>query len=318
MAPKFFYGSNNNQFSSVISMDKSDSIVTLNNRLKQSVLKWLPKQSRFETKIPGLALTRYDENTPAIKCFYSPMVALVIQGFKHSMIGGYEANYGQLHCVTVGIDMPGVFHITDASPDLPFLSLSIKLDRQIISNLIADVPQIIPHHVSGVPPIVVDEVSNELLEAFIRLVDLLDSPTRIPILAPMIIREIHYYLLSGNQESCLRIFNTTGTQANQLSQAISWLRDNFTNPLNMEELALRFHMAPSTFNRHFKQVTGMSPLQFQKRLRLNEAERLMLVEGKHAGTAALMVGYESESQFNREYKRYFGAPPRRDVVLKRS
>lgn len=299
-------------------MAKSDSIVTLNNRLKQSVLKWLPKQTRFKTTIPGLALTRYDESTPAIKCFYSPMVALVVQGFKHSMIGGYEANYGQLHCVTVGIDMPGVFHITDASPDLPFLSLSIKLDRQIISNLIADVPQIIPHHVSDVPPIVVDEVSKELLEAFIRLVDLLDSPARIPILAPMIIREIHYYLLSGNQGNCLRIFNTTGTQANHLSQAISWLRDNFTNPLNMEELALRFHMAPSTFNRHFKQVTGMSPLQFQKRLRLNEAERLMLVEGKHAGTAALMVGYESESQFNREYKRYFGAPPRRDVVLKRS
>ena len=246
------------------------------------------------------------------------MIALVAQGFKRSMIGDHEANYGELHCVTVGIDMPGVFHITNASPQAPFLSLSVKLDRRIITQLITEAPSLVAAQEGEVTPVVVDEVDKELLQAFSRLVELLDTPSRIPVLAPMIIREIHYYLLCGSQGKCLRLFNTSGTQANQIAQAISWLRENYTSPIRMEELARYVNMAPSTFNRHFKEVTSLSPLQFQKRLRLYEAERLMLLEGKDAGTAALMVGYESGSQFNREYKRQFGAPPRKDVAKKRS
>lgn len=246
------------------------------------------------------------------------MIALVVQGFKRSMFGDHEANYGELHCVTVGIDMPGVFHITDASPQAPFLSLSVKLDRRIITQLITEVPSIVTAQEGEVTPIVVDEAGKDLLQVFSRLVELLDTPSRIPVLAPMIIREIHYYLLCGSQGKCLRLFNTNGTQANQIAQAISWLRENYTSPLRMEELARYVNMAPSTFNRHFKEVTSLSPLQFQKRLRLYEAERLMLLEGKDAGTAALMVGYESGSQFNREYKRQFGAPPRKDIAKKRS
>ena len=290
----------------------------LNDSLKEKLLKWLPEQSRLETPIPGLALTRHDENTSAIRCFYTPMIALVVQGFKRSMIGDHEANYGELHCVTVGIDMPGVFHITDASPQAPFLSLSVKLDRRIITQLITEVPSIVTAQEGEVTPIVVDEAGKDLLQVFSRLVELLDTPSRIPVLAPMIIREIHYYLLCGSQGKCLRLFNTNGTQANQIAQAISWLRENYTSPLRMEELARYVNMAPSTFNRHFKEVTSLSPLQFQKRLRLYEAERLMLLEGKDAGTAALMVGYESGSQFNREYKRQFGAPPRKDIAKKRT
>ena len=290
----------------------------LNDSLKEKLLKWLPEQSRLETPIPGLALTRHDENTSAIRCFYTPMIALVVQGFKRSMIGDHEANYGELHCVTVGIDMPGVFHITDASPQAPFLSLSVKLDRRIITQLITEVPSIVTAQEGEVTPIVVDEAGKDLLQVFSRLVELLDTPSRIPVLAPMIIREIHYYLLCGSQGKCLRLFNTNGTQANQIAQAISWLRENYTSPLRMEELARYVNMAPSTFNRHFKEVTSLSPLQFQKRLRLYEAERLMFLEGKDAGTAARMVGYESGSQFNREYKRQFGAPPRKDIAKKRS
>lgn len=286
--------------------------------LKEKLLKWLPEQSRLETPIPGLALTRYDENTSAIRCFYHPMVALVVQGFKRSMIGDHEANYGKNHCVVVGIDMPGVFHVTEASPQAPFLSLSVKLDRHIISQLITELPSIVTESTAPYNPVVVSKASEELLEAFKRLVNLLDTPSRISVLAPLILREIHFYLLSGSQGGCLRLFNTNGTQANQIAQAISWLRENYTAPFRMEELARKVNMAPSTFNRHFKEVTNLSPLQFQKRLRLYEAERLMLLEGRDAGTAALMVGYESGSQFNREYKRLFGAPPRRDVAKKRS
>lgn len=286
--------------------------------LKAGLLKWLPAPSRLETAIEGLALSRYDEDVSAIRCFYHPMVALVVQGFKRSMIGDHEANYGELHCVTVGIDMPGVFHVTNASPQAPFLSLSVKLDRRIISQLMTEDPSLVTSGEGDWNPVVVDEAGKDLLQAFVRLVELLDTPSRIPVLAPMILREIHYYLLCGNQGRCLRLFSTTGTQANQVAEAISWLRKHYAESLSMEELARRVNMAPSTFNRHFKEVTSLSPLQFQKRLRLYEAERLMLMEGRDAGTAALMVGYESGSQFNREYKRQFGAPPRRDVAKKRS
>lgn len=299
-------------------MNDTTRAMELADSLREKLLQWLPEPSRRETPVPGLALTRYDEQTPAMQCFYTPMVALVVQGFKRSMIGDHEANYGKNHCVVVGVDMPGVFHVTEASSQAPFLSLSVRLDRRIISRLIAEAPAIVTENAAPPRPIVVSEASEELLEAFRRLVNLLDTPSRIAVLAPLILREIHFYLLSGSQGGCLRLFNTQGTQANTIARAVSWLRENYALPFRMEELARRVNMAPSTFNRHFRQVTSLSPLQFQKRLRLYEAERLMLQEGKDAGTAALMVGYESASQFNREYKRQFGDPPRRDVIQKRS
>lgn len=298
-------------------MNEMTRAMELADSLREKLVQWLPEPSRRETPVPRLALTRYDEQTSAMRCFYTPMVALVVQGFKRSMIGDHEANYGKNHCVVVGVDMPGVFHVTEASSQAPFLSLSVRLDRRIISRLIAEAPAIVTEKAAPPRPIVVSEASEELLEAFRRLVNLLDTPSRIAVLAPLILREIHFYLLSGSQGGCLRLFNTQGTQANTIARAVSWLRENYALPLRMEELARRVNMAPSTFNRHFRQVTSLSPLQFQKRLRLYEAERLMLQEGKDAGTAALMVGYESASQFNREYKRQFGDPPRRDVAKKR-
>lgn len=287
-----------------------------NGVLKDRLLKCLPHQSRLETAIHGLALSRYDEEVSATRCFYYPMVAVVVQGFKRSMIGNQEANYGEGHCMVVGVDMPGVFHITHASPQSPFLSLSVKLDRHIITQLISEMPSIVAPQANPSNPVAISHVGEDLLDAFIRLVDLLDTPSRIPIFAPMILREIHFHLLAGSQGRCLRLFSTSGTQANQVAQAITWLRENYVQPLHIEKLAQRVNMAPSTFHRHFRQVTSLSPLQFQKRLRLYEAERLMLLEGKDASTAAVMVGYESGSQFSREYKRQFGAPPRRDVAQK--
>jgi AraC-like DNA-binding protein len=244
------------------------------------------------------------------------MVALVLQGFKHSVIGDHRADYGQDHCVVVGVDMPGVFHIAKASPASPFLSLSVKLDRHIISQLITEMPSIVADNDRPLSPVAVVQANSELLNAFHRLVQLLYTPERIPVLAPMILREIHFYLLTGPQGGCLRIFNTMGTQAHQIARAISWLREHYTEPLHIETLARQVNMASSTFNRHFKQVTSLSPLQFQKRLRLYEAERLMLQEGKNSSTVALEVGYESVSQFTREYKRQFGNPPRQDIFKK--
>lgn len=218
-------------------MAESTSKDGIDETLKANLLKWLPAASRLETAIEGLALSRYDEAVSATRCFYHPMVALVVQGFKRSMIGDHEANYGQGYCVTVGIDMPGVFHITNASPRHPFLSLSVKLDRRIIAQLMTEDPSIVAAGEEDLNPVVVGEASKELLQAFARLVELLDTPSRIPVLAPLILREIHYYLLCGSQGKCLRLFSTTGTQANQIAEAISWLREHYADSLNMEELA---------------------------------------------------------------------------------
>lgn len=299
-------------------MAGTPGIAENNAILKEKLLKWLPLPSRTATAIDGLMLTRYDEDIPATCCFYQPLVALVVQGFKRSMIGNEEHNYGEYHSMVVGVDMPGVFHISRASPEHPFLSLSVKLDRYIIAQLLSEMPAAAPVENREPHAVVVSEVSGEFLGACIRLIDLLDTPDRIPVFAPMILREIHFHLLSGMQGDCLRLFSTSGTQANHIARAITWLREHYIQPFQVDELARQVNMAPSTFHRHFRQVTSFSPLQFQKRLRLYEAERLMLQEGKDATTAALAVGYESVPQFNREYKRQFGAPPRRDVTQKRA
>lgn len=159
----------------------------------------------------------------------------------------------------------------------------------------------------------VAEVDPDVLDAFLRLAELNEKPEQIPVLAPMIIREIHYRLLIGPQGERLRMVNTLGTQSNQIAKSITWLRDNYREPLQVDKLARKLNMATSTFHKHFRQVTSLSPLQYQKRLRLYEAQRLMLSENEDAAVAALAVGYESPTQFNREYKRLFGEPPHRHV-----
>jgi AraC-like DNA-binding protein len=290
-----------------------NNLLRANEQLKEKLLQWLPQPGRIATSITGLFLSRRDMTNQAESCFYSPTVGIVAQGFKRSVIGNKEYQYGEGYCMVAGVDLPSVNHITEASPEKPFLALSIKLDRYLITQLTTVVPpEPQSEHVSH-NGVAVSEVTSDILDAFLRLVNLLDTPKRIPVLAPMIIREIHYNLLLGPYGDCLRLVSTLGTQTNQIAQAISWLRENYREPLLIEKLASRVNMAESTFHRYFRMVTTLSPLQFQKRLRLYEAQRLMLAEDKDAATAALYVGYESATQFNREYKRQFGEPPHRDI-----
>lgn len=217
----------------------------------------------------------------------------------------------------LGIDMPGIFQIMSATPTTPFLSLSVKLDNRIIFNLFNEIPALTETTPDSSSPVGVMDVSFELLDAFRRLVNLLEYPESIPLFGNAIMREIHFHILSGKLGSQLRLFNTFGTKAYQIGGAISWLRDNYKSAFKIGDVAARANMAPSTFNRYFRQVTGLSPLQFQKHLRLHEAERLMLVENNDATSAALAVGYESGSQFTREYKRLFGVPPRKDMARRK-
>jgi AraC-like DNA-binding protein len=285
--------------------------------LKDALLKWLPEPARIPAAVDGLMLSRIDEISGAESCFYQPMIAVIVQGQKRAMLGNEEYAYGAGSCMVVGVDMPGVYHITEASPEQPFLSLSLKLDKYIISQLLSELPQSDGQTAASPRAIVVAEMSAQLQDAFLRLVKLLDNPAHIPILAPLIVREIHFRLLATPLGDCLRMANTIGTQANQVASSINWLREHYRENLQVTNLAQMVNMAPSTFHRHFQAVTTLSPLQFQKHLRLYEAERLMVLEGKNASTAALDVGYESGSQFNREYKRQFGSPPLQDINKKR-
>lgn len=290
--------------------------------LKQALCDVLPEGDRRDVDALDLSLSRLTAPVVATRCFYRPTMAIIVEGQKHSTIGNHLANYTAGQCLVVGVDLPGVFHIADASPEHPFLSVAMPLDRDTLQELgrtlpLSDADMRTLSEEEANSPVMITDASAALIEAMTRLVALVKMPDSAQkVLGPMIRREIHYHLLTSPMGALLRRF-MLGEPENQIAKVIGWLRENFAQATSVEALAKLSFMAPSTFHRHFKEVTGMSPLQFQKQLRLYEAERLMLMEGKDASTAASLVGYESGSQFNREYKRHFGEPPRRDVQQKR-
>lgn len=284
-----------------------------NNLLKEKLLRWMPGSGDYPTAIDGVTIFRRDGVTQNDCSIYKPLVAVVVQGYKRSIIGSEEYSYGKNHCMVAGVDMPSVNSVTVASPEEPFLAVTLDLDKYLTTQLAAEIPTSSRPGNNSCKGVAVAEVDPDVLAAFLRLVELLERSEQIPVLAPLIIREIHYRLLIGPHGERLRRVNTQGTQTNQIARSITWLRDNYKEPLQIDELAKRVNMATSTFHRHFREVTTLSPLQFQKMLRLYEAQRLMLAENEDAEMAALAVGYESPTQFNREYKRLFGESPHRHV-----
>jgi AraC-like DNA-binding protein len=244
---------------------------------------------------------------------YEPSVCVVAQGTKRVLLGDDTYLYDERHFLITSVDLPTVVQVTKASRERPCLSLILKLDQREISQLMVDSALSPPPAKQSNRGMAVSEVTVSLLSAFQRLVDLLDEPNDIPILAPVIQREISYRLLVGDQGVHLRQMASAGSQGHQIARAINWLKDNFTRPLHVEDLATYVHMSTSTFHHHFRAVTAMSPLQYQKWLRLNEARRLMLAERLDVANASFRVGYESPSQFSREYRRVFGDSPLRDI-----
>jgi len=283
------------------------------NLLKEKLLRWLPAPGRLSTAIKGLLLSRRDKPDQVENCFYKPSVGVILQGAKRAVVGSEEYCYGENQCLVAGVDMPSSFCVTQVSPEKPFLAVGLDLDRYLIARLATEISLPSGYEKSYHKGVSVDDVDLHVLEAFLRLVDLLEKPGQIPVLAPMIIREIHYRLLIGPQGKHLLKISTIGTQSNQIAQAITWMTQNYKKSLQVDKIARMVNMATSTFHRHFKEVTTISPLQFHKRLRLYEAQRLMLAEQETASSASLTVGYESPTQFNREYKRLFGEPPYRDT-----
>jgi AraC-like DNA-binding protein len=212
------------------------------------------------------------------------------------------------------VDLPTVVQIIKASREKPCTGIVLKLDQRVISQLMVDSNLPPPRPQQSSRGMAAGEVTLPLVTAIQRLVDLLSEPKDIPILAPIMQREISYRLLVSDQGARLRQMASVGSQSQQIARAIDWLKGNFTKPLRIDDLAAQVNMSTSTFHHHFRQLTAMSPLQYQKWLRLNEARRLMLAEKQDATSAAFQVGYESPSQFSREYSRLFGSPPLRDIT----
>ncbi len=280
--------------------------------LGRDIARMTGQQERVETIVPGLHLYRRTAVTEPYSGMYEPCVCVVAQGAKQAVSGGRAYTYDARHFLITAIDMPTMVKIAEASPQKPYLGLVLKLDLREVSRLMVDSKLPPPREQSG-RGIATGEITLPLLTAFQRLLDLTREPKDIPVLAPLLRREILYRLLTGDQGARLRQIASAGSQGNQVAQAIDWLKGNYNKPLRIENLAAQVYMSPSTFHHHFRALTAMSPLRYQKWLRLNEARRLMLTEKFDAATAAMEVGYESPSQFSREYSRQFGAPPLRDI-----
>jgi AraC-like DNA-binding protein len=292
---------------------ESDNLERALVSLRDSIARWTGDEEVCTTGIPGLTLFRRDRPTEAQTGMYQPGICMVAQGSKRVQLGDDAYVYDAHHYLITSVLLPTVVQILEASEVKPYLGLRLIFDPREISQLMADSHLPPPRTQESSRGMATGEVTLALVSAVQRLLDLLDEEQDIPILAPIIQREIIYRLLVGDQGARLRQIASAGSQSHQIARAIDWLKANFHQPLHIGDLARLAHMSPSTFHHHFRNMTALSPLQFQKQLRLQEARRLMLAEHLDAATAAFQVGYESPSQFSREYNRLFGAPPLRDI-----
>ena len=265
------------------------------------------------TAIAQLELMRESVAPTALRAVYEPTLCIILQGKKETLLGQETCHYGAAQYIVVTVDLPLSGNIVEATADKPYLCFKLSLDAAQLWHIIDQLQHSPNEKESSVRGLFVSDANASLIECATRLTRLLDTPEDIPFLAPMMIREIYYRLLTGDQNEAVWQIATFGSYMQRIAQVINKIKAEFTRPLSMDDLAKQARMSSASFHRHFKAVTSMSPLQYQKQLRLLEAHRLMLAEDVDATRAAYQVGYESPSQFNREYSRMFGAPPRKDV-----
>ncbi len=270
--------------------------------------------NRLDTDIKGLSLHRWHHPTDPTSYMLAPSICLIGQGRKQVVVGEGTFVYDASQFLITSIDLPVVSRIIEASEEEPYLGLTMEIDFRTLSHLILENPV----HIAREPVdkslgIAVNDVDAPLLDAFNRLLDLVDEPEDSPALAPLVQREILYRLLKGDQGARLRNMAASGQNGYRVSKTIQWLKEHYRESMKVDEMASRAGLSVSAFHHHFRAMTAMTPLQYQKRMRLSEARRLMLTEHVDASRAAFQVGYESPSQFSREYSRMFGAPPMQDI-----
>ncbi|HLS90986.1 MAG TPA: AraC family transcriptional regulator [Limnochordia bacterium] len=263
--------------------------------------------------IPGLRLHRVSRPTQLHHGVYEPSFCVIAQGSKEVFLGRDRYRYDPAHYLLATLELPVRSHVTTASPEKPYLSFSLRLDPAVVSSVMVESGTLIPRGSTEVRAMDVSRLDEGLLDAVVRLARLIDSPADADFLAPLITREIVYRLLKGQQGARLCYIATRDGHVHRIARAIEKIRHQFDQPFSAESMAQELGMSVSSFYRHFKAVTAMTPLQFQKQLRLQEARRLMLSENLDATSAAFRVGYSDASHFNREYKRLFGLPPFRDI-----
>ncbi|WP_321472166.1 AraC family transcriptional regulator [uncultured Paludibaculum sp.] len=274
---------------------------------------YMGSQVKRVTDIPGLMLVRRTELTAPACMTYEPSIAVIAQGRKRVELGRTTFLYGESRFLLTSVDLPITSQVVEASKEVPFLALSLTFEMPVVREMLSrdEIPA--PDAPPDTPAMAIGETTVELLNACCRLVDLLSTPADIPFLSGLIQREIIYRILRGPEGARLRAIATLGDQSHRTAKAIGWMRVNYAKPLRVEDLAQMAGMGVSTLHHHFRALTAMSPLQYQKQLRLQAARSQMLTDGLDAASAAFAVGYESASQFNREYSRFFGQPPMRDI-----
>ena len=297
--------------------EQSPRVAELRQELRRKIAAHAPNAGAHTTAILGLTLYRRTAPSPCYPAMYEPSLNVFVQGRKRIALAGTTYLCDESTFVLSSIDVPIVSQIVAASEDVPLLSLLLKLDMALVREILSQEEFHAPDGSSPVRGIAIGKTSVDLLKPCCRLLDVLEAPEDIPFLSNLIQREIVYRLLRGPHGERLRAIATLGDQGHRTAKAIAWLRANYTKPLRVEELAEVARMGMSTLHHHFRALTALSPLQYQKQLRLVAARERMLGEGLDAASAAFEVGYESASQFNREYKRFFGQPPMRDINARR-
>ncbi|MFP2927744.1 AraC family transcriptional regulator N-terminal domain-containing protein [Pyxidicoccus sp. 3LG] len=275
--------------------------------------RFTPGDGVHETALERVAFIRASRPGEPLHLLHQPALCLIAQGAKRVMLGEEVYPYGVSQHLVVSVDLPTSGQVTRATPGAPYLCFRLDLDPGEIADLVLKAQVPAPEQRGSSRGLFLSRTSPSLLDAVLRLVRLLGTPEDIPVLAPLTVREILYRLLKGEHGGTLEQIATANSQAWRVSRTIDWLKTHFREPLRIADLARQVHMSESSLHHHFKAVTAMSPLQYQKQLRLQEARRLLLSDAVDVATAGFRVGYESPSQFNREYRRLFGAPPGQDV-----
>ncbi|SDG82603.1 Helix-turn-helix domain-containing protein [Pseudomonas flavescens] len=293
--------------------DQLDELATRQRELSSLIERKTSSEGIHDTFIEGLSLARTTAPSLPMPTLYRPCLCIIAQGRKEIRLGAERYFYDPLNYLVASVTLPVTGQVVEATAELPYLSLKLDIDPALISGLLAEAGPIGLPNPGPNRALFVDRLDPSMLDAVIRLLRLLDAPRDAAMLAPLALREIFYRLLHSPQGQRLRELVMADSQSHRIARAIEWINQHYDQPLRIEELAREVNLSASTLHHRFKAVTALSPLQYQKQLRLQEARRLMFSEGLEAASASFRVGYESPSQFSREYSRLFGAPPLRDL-----